>query len=204
MSRVLPFSRTFPAYHPKAGQDTYFVEKILFSLPDFKDTAMGIFNGNEEYLELLFRLNPDFEKADIRRFWRSLNSGWFLETPDNEELVGKHHTIRDGNRWKAGDWFSPRVWSGKPCNSKQIIIAPDIQVKKEWRVEINFRQNSPVMFVPDVQTRHIDMDLMDKIAVNDGLDPQDFFGWFLFDKKADPFRGQIICWSPSVEYKSNW
>jgi hypothetical protein len=28
MSRVLTFSRVFPAYHPKAGQPTGFVEKI--------------------------------------------------------------------------------------------------------------------------------------------------------------------------------
>lgn len=32
MSRTIGFSRTYPAYHPKAGQPTYFVEKVLKSL----------------------------------------------------------------------------------------------------------------------------------------------------------------------------
>ena len=42
----------------------------------------------------------------------------------------KHHTIRNGNRWKAGDKFSPRVWSDKPYKSKQIILSDDIEIKK--------------------------------------------------------------------------
>jgi hypothetical protein len=32
MSKVIPVSRVFPKYHPKAGQPTYFVEKILSSI----------------------------------------------------------------------------------------------------------------------------------------------------------------------------
>ena len=32
MAKVITFSRTFPAYHPKAGQPTYFVEKFLASI----------------------------------------------------------------------------------------------------------------------------------------------------------------------------
>lgn len=36
----------------------------------------------------------------------------------------KHHTIRAGNRFKTGDYFSPRVWSGSPYNSKQLNMRP--------------------------------------------------------------------------------
>lgn len=32
MAKVITFSRTFPSYHPKAGQPTYFVEKFYNSL----------------------------------------------------------------------------------------------------------------------------------------------------------------------------
>jgi hypothetical protein len=30
--KVITFSRTYPSYHPKAGQPTYFVEKVWSSL----------------------------------------------------------------------------------------------------------------------------------------------------------------------------
>jgi hypothetical protein len=32
MSKVITFSRTFPAYHSKAGQDTFFPEKVIIGL----------------------------------------------------------------------------------------------------------------------------------------------------------------------------
>lgn len=32
MAKVITFSRQFPSYHPKAGQPTYFVEKVLRSV----------------------------------------------------------------------------------------------------------------------------------------------------------------------------
>ena len=32
MAKVITVSRTFPDYHPKAGQPTYFVEQILNAL----------------------------------------------------------------------------------------------------------------------------------------------------------------------------
>lgn len=32
MSKVITFSRTFPAYHPRKGEPTYFVEKFWTSI----------------------------------------------------------------------------------------------------------------------------------------------------------------------------
>ena len=106
MSRVITFSRVFPAYHPKKGQPTYFVEKVLQSL---KVQAYALPTNVVPIISheiLLHNYSP------------------------------KHHTIRSGNRWKVGNKFSPRVWSGKPYNSKQIIIAPDIEIKKIWDVKV--------------------------------------------------------------------
>jgi hypothetical protein len=100
MSRVITFSRYFPAHHPRCGESTYFVEKIWASL-------------ETSFLDQL---------ADEDRIF---NPRLSLDV-----FAPKHHTIRAGHRFKAGDWFSPRVWSGKPYNSKQIQFAPDIQVKK--------------------------------------------------------------------------
>jgi len=98
MSRIITFSRTFPAYHPKKGQPTYFVEKLLSSI-------------NYKYYDEDRQFNPRLSV---------------------DSFEPKHHTIRSGNRWKVGDKFSPRVWSGKPYNSKMITIAPDIEIKQIW------------------------------------------------------------------------
>lgn len=161
MAKVLTFSRVFPAYHPKAGQPTYFVEKIynsLFARNNLMDYPKGL-EVNESILET------------------------------------KHHTIRAGNRFKVGDYFSPRVWSGKPYNSKQIIIAPDIQVKKVWDFEIDL--NCVYSIDGKYTSEQTDYDL----AMNDGLTESEMQFWFMPNmNKPKEFKGQIICWNESVNY----
>ena len=110
MSRVLTFSTKFPAYHPRKGQPTYFVEKIWLWMVNVDGYS------EPQYF-------PEFK--DVVKIEDIL-----IQSPAS----GKGHTIRAGNRWKVGDKFSPRVWSGKPYASKQIIIAPDIEVKKIFNV----------------------------------------------------------------------
>lgn len=155
MARVIIFSRVFPYYHPKAGEPTYFVEKLWQSIGQcFFDQVPGCVLGNFE---------------------------------------PKHHTIRSGKRWKAGDKFSPRIWSGKPYTSKQIIIAPNIEIKKVWDIEMDengiFAINGK--YVDDNET----------LAQNDGLTEIELFHWFMPDyHNPKTFNGQIICWSDDVEY----
>ena len=158
MSKVITFLRVFPKYHPKAGQPTYFVEKLLSSL-------------NYKYYDEDRQFNPRLSV---------------------DSFEPKHHTIRNGNRWKAGDKFSPRVWSDKPYNSKQIIICPDIEVKKVFSfskdlISKNFYLNGIETHPDDLLT----------IAQNDGLEIADLLLWFQY---PNPFNGQIICWSDAVSY----
>lgn len=171
MSRVLTFSRTFPAYHPKAGQPTHFVEKIWKSI----------------------------EIADI--------TGIPLPKERDSFCFGnhspKHHTIRAGSRFKVGDKFSPRVWSGKPYNSKQIVIAPDIEVVKVWDFEM-----VPSLHWDECMYKSknffIDADRLNSIAQNNGLALIDFAQWFagpgMVSSNRKPFSGQIICWNKSINY----
>lgn len=168
MARVLIFSQQFPAYHPRAGQPTNFVKKIWEGIY-LKHTEWDQFHG----IAAMFGL---FQHG--------------MYTP-------KHHTIRAGHRFKPGDWFSPRVWSGKPYRSKQIIIAPDLQVKKTWDFEF-FNQKAiingafwgefkyPCYFDPKFNL----------LAQNDGLTDDDFQAWFNYK----PFSGQIICWHENIDY----
>jgi len=170
MSKVITFSRVFPKYHPKAGQPTYFVEKIWES----------ICLPNKDYS---FNLPDEYQK-----FMRA----------DSSEVWAKHHTIRNGNRWKVGDKFSPRVWSGKPYNSKQIILCEDLEVKKVFDFEIKIVEVdgcfASKVFLND---KRVFPDLLMEIAKNDGLLLEDFLSWFQFPKS---FKGQVICWSDALPY----
>lgn len=170
MSRVLTFSQTFPVYHPRAGQPTYFVEKLWESI----------------YLE-----HAGWEGFWPLFFFPLINSGNGFDIGLHGKYQPKHHTIRAGNRWKAGDKFSPRVWSGKPYQSKQIIIAPDIEVKKVWSFDLLNRNGQAIPIINGVERK---TETLLKLAINDGLDMFDLLDWFKFPKqKITNF--QIICWN---------
>jgi hypothetical protein len=187
MARVITFSRTFPSYHPKAGQPTHFVEKIVGGL-----VARDLKGCDTPLIKSL---------RDVGMLSIEALNGLY----DNEEPWFKHHTIRGGHRFKAGDTFSPRVWSGKPYNSKQIRIAPNIQVKRTWDFEMDALGVCSIARPGEQQTYTfcIKENLDEVIARNDGLDDPDFYWWFSRSpdfKKHDGFEGQIICWNEKIEY----
>lgn len=162
MARVITFSRQFQTNHPKKGEPTYFVEKIWESIRNYKNV------DSPQYHYMKF-------ESEIMR--------WKVFEP-------KHHTIRQGYRWKVGDKFSPRAWSGKPYQSKQIIIAPEIEIKKIW----NFSRD----LISDkyyLNGHEIDADKLELIAKNDGLTVEDFKAWI-----NKPFLGQVLCWNEHIEY----
>ncbi len=168
MSKVITFSTTFPSYHPRKGEPTYFVEKLWSGWAD-----MGMVMDNVDFKDLPF----DFDK-------------YYQGKP-------KWHTIRAGHRWRVGDKFSPRVWSGKPYNSKQIIIAPDTEIVKVWDFRM-FWADEIMISLNKVTASDYDHR---KIAENDGLDIMDFYYWFRTDKiRTTPFDGQIICWNNEINY----
>lgn len=191
MARVIPFSTKFPAYHPKAGERTYFVEKIL--------NSMQINHRTISYLKLLYELNHDklcdtnsgMSKAVIVTFWNDLNG----KVKEN-----KLHTIRAGQRWKTGDIFSARVWSGIPYHSPQIIFAPDTVIYTTTAIDLfhwsgsDFSAGKPDKLNPFTWS----LISVGELAKNDGLAYDDFKHWFNVAK--GPFNGQIISWSDKCKY----
>lgn len=155
--KVITFSRNFPAYHPRKGEPTYFVEKIWAGLADSTDRVQGSVD------------------MDFHQYYNG---------------VPKWHTIRAGNRWKVGDWFSPRFWSGKPYASKQSLITEPLEIKKIW----NFEFYGMTIWLNDKVLNTLEVS---EIAKNDGLSYVDFISWF---KKSLPFKGQIISWSDKIKY----
>ncbi len=160
MSKVITFSRGYPGYHPKAKEDTFFAEKIWASF-----AQLGI--PTEQYKNQFI--------------WPR---GWF-----DQKFEPKGHTIRAGHRFKVGEKFSPRVWSGKPYKSRQIRIGPDIEIAKLWDIEFD---GDGCLWV---YSENEGNDVIDSVAKNDGLTKEDLYAWF-----QQPFTGQIICWDPKIEY----
>lgn len=164
--KELMFSRQFQKGHPKAGQPTYFVEKICNSL---------LMQGYSIY--------TDNTPVD---FLMSLSTVLFR---------AKNHTIRAGNRFKAGDRANFKVWSGIPYRSKKIIFAVGIKIKKTWDFEMDFDG------VYAINGKYIDNDLYPVLSQNDGLTEEDMFFWFMPNyNKPKEFKGQIICWDEKINY----
>lgn len=167
MSKVITFSKVFPKYHPKAGHPTYFVEKIYKSLFIMKPVPIELEN--------------DFN----------------FNVMNDDNHGAKHHTIRKGDRWKVGDKFSPRVWSGKPYNSKQIILCEDIEIKQVYPIRI-WREDL-LNWRVYINGENVPAPVISELAKNDGLRHRDLLDWFNVPYEQN-FVGQIICWSDDISY----
>ncbi len=179
MAKVIIVSQSFPAYHHKKGQSTFFVEQIL--------NALNIGFKNPNYLALLRLLNRRalddgrLTADHLRKFQDSLIRNYH----GNKKL----HTIREGSRFTAGEFFSPRVWSAKPYNSPQIIFAPDTAVQSTFKFQLKGCNYL-------LKNKRLNLSALTTVARNDGLSCDDLELWF---KK--PFTGQIICWNKDLYYK---
>lgn len=188
MRRVTMFSRVFPAYHPLAGQPTRFVEKFLQWYWDNHDLPYY------SLYEMIDQLN-DVQREEVIEN--------FMDEIDQEKgYRHKVHTIRAGERYKPGDMMSPRVWLGKPYRSKQLIIAPDIEIKQVWDFEIKTAYKElPLDYDTDIIINHnfyhTDNEIMKRLADNDGLSLAELLQWFKYPK---PFKGQIVCWDENIKY----
>ncbi len=180
---VITFSQKFPVKHPRKGEPTYFVEAVL--------SQLGIDYTNHEYFLLLCDLNRDIDQKVLHEFYENLS----------ENIPPKSHTIRVGTKRKVGQEFSPRVWSGKPYQTKQIIFAPDIEVVKLWNIQIISYPGFFHIYLNGTEVEKIDT--IKTIANNDGLSLKDFEDWFTVPSKnkSNHFAGQVICWSEKISYE---
>lgn len=161
MAKVITLSQTFPAYHPRKGESTFFNEKIwkslwLSQMPIYHTLSNG------------------------------LSYGYFNQ--NIAEIDPKHHTIRSGKRWKDGDMASLRVWSGKPYNSPQIAIAPDVKLRV-----LDFEINGFDVYIggkPYCKLNETD-EKFQTVCRNDGLTFLEFDKWF----NQLNFYGQILIWN---------
>ncbi len=184
MAKVITFSRFFPKNHINGGGRTNFAEQIFNSLNIRYWVKL-------KYLDLDdLNSNTDFKNDDVWEFHHLLDRG--IENK-------KNHTIRNGNRFKKGDFFSPRVWSGKPYQSKQIILSKDIEIVNVWDIRILVQDFGKLGLQAVITINGQDFQNIELLAKNDGLSVDDFLQWFKTEK-GETFVGQIICWNDAVSY----
>lgn len=182
MAKIVTFSRVFPAYHPRKGEETHFVEAIL--------TQLGIDYTDHSYLGWLIKNNQGISELFLDQFQKSLS----------ENIDPKSHTIRNHKRpVKVGDFINPHCWAGKPYNKTsegywQIKFAPDIEVKKVWNITI--MQGIAYRSFSTISINGLEATNWETLAKNDGLNSIDFVDWF----KDNIFSGKIICWNDSITY----
>jgi hypothetical protein len=136
--------------------------------------------------DIIKRLNPELYQVGMDTA--------FVQSLSTDIDKWKHHTIRAGHRWKEGDWFSPRVWSGKSYASKQIQFAPDIQIKKIWNFDVDPWESYVINSKPLCYSE------FKAVALNDGFTAGDDLELWLNVKRGEAFNGQIICWNENIEY----
>lgn len=148
--RPIMFSRVFPKYHPKAGKETFFMEKIWAGLAE-----MG------------------FQDVVSSNLPKGINGNW------QEYYNGspKYHTIRAGQRWKEGDVFQPRIWQDLPYRSPQIDFTPLSIIRKKWKIEIHADDK---FYIEEVYAGLFikNNPIVRKLALNDGLLTEDLLDWF--------------------------
>lgn len=104
----------------------------------------------------------------------------------------KKHTIRSGNRWKKGDMFSPRVWSGRPYCSRQVRISDDKELHEVWDIEIDIAGDSSIV---RLEGKYLSRGGIERLAENDGLSYEEFKAWF----NKPLFTGQVLVWDKSIK-----
>jgi hypothetical protein len=95
-----------------------------------------VYKGIDKWHDVLLTLNQNkFSKEFYREFCNQLN-------PSITEW--KSQTIRGGQRFAAGEFFRPCVWTGKPYRSLQMQFLPALYIPKTWGIDmilINEQEN---------------------------------------------------------------
>jgi len=157
------------------------------------------------------------EKVMASRLNDQVSTEWILYEKQRQgppvelmSLVPRIHTIRKGNRWKAGDLIHPQIWSGKPYKSKVIqfhrafkctgtqdiavkYLSPGVTYNAKKSTEPKLRYTPRNTFVKKITVdgKTLRLKKLKELAMFDGFDDlSHFFKYFNED-----FEGQIIHWS---------
>lgn len=160
-----------------AGQPNYFLDKIWITIINAEKSECNVSSKLASYMQDHHNI---FGKLldDLR------NSGGNWHT-------GKLHTIRAGNRWKAGMLIHP-VINNRTKNRFQF--APTMMCSSVQEITIRHEIGFPHLWIGNSLLYYktggkiYGADQMKALAINDGFNSvEDFFAYFNTD-----FKGQII------------
>ena len=173
MAKIRTLSQYFLKGHTRYQQPTFFPEMFLNSLA-FKYTSF-------EYFRMLINFNDHIPPLKIAAFYENLN-------PEIKQC--KPHTIRLGKHFSENDKISIRTWLDKPYNSKQIILAPNILLKRVYNIQLGRHLSGELVTLLNNKKININT-----LATNDGLSLTDFNEWFNAIKPGKLVDAQILCWN---------
>jgi hypothetical protein len=130
---------------------------------------------------LLINFNDHIIPNKITKFYENLNI---------EIKQSKHHTIRLGRHFAEKDKISIRTWIDTPYRSKQIILAPDIPLKRVYDIQIGKYVSGELVIL--LNNKKLNLEI---VANNDGLNYTDFIDWFNAIKPGELLEAQILCWN---------
>lgn len=175
--RQIMIARNFMQTHPRKGEVTNFVEKILKSLePDSILLPESLYG----YCDLDIWKNVTPKHHTIR-------SGKHWKTGDKVQL----------KVWSGKPYRSKTITVTPPltltvfdieiCNGNPITTP-------YWRIYINGGLIGCIC--PDNRDAGFN-----ELAKNDGLSPEDMYNWFIPNpSKFTGFSGQLLCWNPEIKY----
>ncbi len=173
---VITFSRVFPAYHPKAGQPTYFVEKVVKSL---HKQGMPPFDVNCDFsTEMYYICDPKHHTIRAGNCWK----------------VGDKFSPCV---WSGKPYQSKQIQFAPDIQIKKVWEF-EIEADEDYRCLLICGQP----FVEWNGALHTDTGQLSFLAGNDGLNVKNMLDWFNVHPKTTytGFKGQIICWNQAIEY----
>jgi len=101
-------------------------------------------------------------------------------------------TIRSGTRFKKGDYFDPRMWSGLPYRSKTVKLSnKDVLILAT--IDVKMDESDLMIIQGRGCSRYSFLYAMHK---HDGfLNPSEMESWFIYYPNFKGFEGQIIIWN---------
>ncbi len=113
MSKVITFSRKFPGYHPRAGEPTNFIEKIIKGFEELKHPINEV---DELFLD-------ETIYSDLKPKWHTVRSGYrFTQGESFSPRVWSGKPYRSRQVTIAPDVKIQKLWSFKIIPKKKGTV----------------------------------------------------------------------------------
>lgn len=186
--KYINFTKTFLKGHPKHGQPTYFILKILNSInaQKFGDNSYRLRTWYLNELQNLNKKNIELGKINLKHLVQFIDE----INADHDKIIEsypklgehvvtrKHTTIRHNTNLKVGELFSPRTWLKQPYKSPQLIFWQPLGVANIDSFEILGND------VWRLNKRPLSLEAKKSIAAADGLTLREMEDWFTKPVKA--------------------